>query len=76
MNRRLSSKAISEFQRIMSEEFEMELTSEQANIEGLELLSIFKDILQPIPTRRQKCDIIKGHSSNRLGGEIPSLDKS
>jgi len=54
----------------------MELTSEQANIEGLELLSIFKDILQPIPTRRQKCDIIKGHSSNRLGGEIPSLDKS
>jgi hypothetical protein len=72
----LSSQAISEFQKIMSDEFGVKLTVDQANVEGLELLSIFKDILQPIPTRRQKCDIIKGHSSNRLGGEIPSLDKS
>ena len=59
---KLSPQAISDYQAIMREEFGMELTEDEANTKGIELLTIFKDIIKPIPINKEKCDIINEHS--------------
>lgn len=46
---RLSNKAIANFKEIYLQEFSVELTDNQANEKGLELLEFFKLIYKPIP---------------------------
>lgn len=45
----LSQKAITDFKKIYFEEFKVELTDEEANKKGLELLEFIKLIYKPIP---------------------------
>lgn len=45
----LSNKAINDFKKIYLEEFGVDLTDEEANKKGLELLEFMKLIYQPIP---------------------------
>lgn len=59
---RLSEQAISDFQTIMNEEFSMELSVDEANAKGIELLSIFKDVIKPISINKEKCAIMDEHS--------------
>ena len=45
----LSNKAIDDFKKIYFEEFRDELTDEEANKKGVELLEFIKLIYKPIP---------------------------
>jgi len=45
----LSRKAIDDFKKIYLEEFKVNLTDEEANKKGLELLNFIKLIYKPIP---------------------------
>lgn len=45
----LSRKAIDDFKKIYFEEFKVELTDEEANVKGLDLLNFMKLIYKPIP---------------------------
>lgn len=45
----LSNKAIDDFKKIYFEEFRVELTDEEANKKGVELLEFIKLIYKPIP---------------------------
>jgi hypothetical protein len=45
----LSKKAIDDFKKIYFEEFKVELSDEEANVKGLELLNFIKLIYKPIP---------------------------
>ncbi|PIR42207.1 hypothetical protein CO058_02105 [candidate division WWE3 bacterium CG_4_9_14_0_2_um_filter_35_11] len=48
---RLSKKAIDDFKIIYFEEFKVELTNEEANVKGLELLNFIKLIYKPMPIK-------------------------
>ena len=48
-NMQLSKKAIDDFKKIYLEEFRVDLTDEEANKKGMELLEFLKLIYQPIP---------------------------
>lgn len=61
---RLSEQAISDFQAIMSEEFNMKLSDDEANTKGIELLMTFKEIIKPIPINKEKCAIMDEHSGH------------
>ena len=47
---RLSMKAIADFKSIYRDYFDIELTDDEANIKGLELLALFQHICKKIPT--------------------------
>lgn len=47
----LSHKAISDFKRIYLEKFNQQLSNEEANKLGVELLEYFKLIYKPIPKK-------------------------
>jgi len=49
----LSRKAINDFKKIYFEEFKVELTNEETNKKGLELLEFIKLIYKPIPVNTQ-----------------------
>lgn len=49
---RLSEKAISEFKRIYAEKFGVDLSKEQANSYGIELLQLFKLVYRSIPSSK------------------------
>ena len=48
---RLSDKAIEEFREIYKKQFKEELSVEEANEKGLELLKFMKAIYKPIPRK-------------------------
>jgi len=48
---RLSLKAISEFQDIYFKKYEVELSNDEANKKGLELLEFFKTIYKKVPNK-------------------------
>ncbi len=50
----LSKKAIEEFKKIYSQEFEEEISDEQAKELGENLLNLFKIIYRPIPKSREE----------------------
>lgn len=49
---RLSKKAVEEFKTIYFKKYGVQLTDEQANELGVELLEFFKLIYRPIPKKR------------------------
>ena len=53
-NMQLSRKAIDDFKKIYFEEFKIELTDEEANKKGVELLEFIKLIYKPIPISPEK----------------------
>lgn len=54
---RLSKKAIDEFKQIFQREFKVELSDEEANEKGLELLEFFRLIYKPIPKDFAKSNV-------------------
>lgn len=50
---KLSNNAIQEFKEIYLKKFDVELSIEQANEKGLELLNLFKLIYKHIPVERK-----------------------
>jgi hypothetical protein len=50
---RLSTKAISEFKQIYKNQFGVELTDDETNTKGLELLKFFQVMSKPIPKENE-----------------------
>ena len=55
----LSKKALDKFKQIYQKEFMVELSDEEANEKGLELLEFFRLIYKPIPKNFVKSNVNK-----------------
>ncbi|MFZ5534609.1 MAG: hypothetical protein ACOY3M_00415 [Patescibacteria group bacterium] len=76
---RLSLKAISEFKQIYKNQFGVDLTEDEANTKGLELLGFFQYLSKPIPKENELYFLslsVENGASNRAMYNIKQTDNN
>lgn len=66
---KLSKETVEEFRAIWKEEFQEEISYEQAELEGKKLVHLFSLIYRPLPSDIENMEVEKNTSEHRLPSE-------